>query len=102
MRVFLVDKYGKNYDLVKRLNENGIENIEVREDCKAKTTKNDFIILIDNFECDGLSKNSKIVMITKNKDSKIIWKFINTYNCVDIIDESLDRDYIVNRIISNI
>ncbi len=98
MKIFLVDKYNNNYDLVKKLNEKGFDSIEIKTDCKMRTTKSDLIILIDNGEYDGLTKNSGIVLVTRNKDSRFIWNFIHTYNCVDVIDDNLDREYIATRI----
>ena len=99
MRIFLIDRYKNSYDIAKKLKENGIENIDIKEECKFKTTKNDIIILMDNSDYEGLSKTSMIILITKNKDAKFIWWFINTYNCIDVIDIGNDRSIILDRLI---
>lgn len=98
MKIYLVssDKYMSNQII------DNILNIEQKENCQFKSTKNDFTILFNALDISGLSKSSQIILVTENKDSKFIWDFINTYNCVDIIDSTLDRNYIIKRISDDI
>lgn len=98
MRIYLIDKYGKHFDIIKKLQERGIENIESKTSVKIRSTKNDMIILLDDGDTEGLSKTSKIVWVTTTKNVRNIWKFINEYNCIDIIDGNMDRDYIIGRL----
>ena len=98
MKVFLIDRYGKNYDIVKSLEEKGFTNIEVKETAKVRTTKNDVLVLLEDANLEEIPKTASVILITKNKNVKFIWKFIQTYHCLDIIDANMDRDYIVRRI----
>lgn len=102
MKIFLIDRYNKNYDIVKGLQTHGIENIETKENTKIKATKNDVLILLEDSDFEALSKTTKVIWITKNNNEKDIWKFVNLYNCIDIIDANLDREYIIKRIAQNI
>lgn len=102
MKIFLIDRYNKNYDIVKGLQTYGIENVETKENTKIKATKNDVLILLEDSDFEDLSKTTKVIWITKNKNEKDIWKFVNLYNCIDIIDANLDRKYIIKRIAQNI
>ncbi len=102
MKIILVDKYNKNYDIVKKLKDLGIENIEAKDALKSKTTKNDIVILLEDSDRENLSKTSKVIWITTEKQTREIWNFIHMYNCIDVIDASLEREYIVKRVISNI
>ena len=97
MKVFLIDKSGRNNDIANNLKKLGIENIEIREDCKMKATKNDYIVIFEDKETD-ISKTSNVILITTNKDKKFIWNFANNHNCIDIIDATQDRTYIAQRI----
>ena len=98
MKIFLIDKYGKYYDLVKKLHKNGIANIEVKNDCNIRLTKNDFVIYVDDNESIEISKTPSIIILTDNKEPNYIWNIANKYNCNDIIDINLDVDYIAKRI----
>lgn len=102
MKIYLIDKYNKNYDIVKSLQAYGIENIEIIENAKVKSTKNDTVILLEDSSDENLSKTSKVIWITKEKDAKKIWKFVNLYNCIDVIDAKLEREYIIKRIAQSI
>lgn len=102
MKIILVDKYNKNHDIVKKVKDSGIENIEIKDALKSKTTKNDIVILFEDSCTENLSKTSKVIWITREKETRKIWSFIHMYNCIDVIDSSLERDYIVKRVIKNI
>lgn len=98
LKILLLDKIGNNYDIAKRLSDYSIDNIEYEKDYKAKLTKNDYIIVFSDSDIGGIPKTPKIILITSNKNSNFIWKFIKSCNCVDIIYGKLDRNYIANRI----
>ena len=99
MRVFLIDKYNNNSDLINLIKKNGIDNIESREQCNIKFLKNDVAIVMDNGIADDWSKTVKTIFITQDKSARNIWNLANNYNCLDIIDGKLDRGYIVDRIV---
>ncbi|MBQ9266860.1 MAG: hypothetical protein IJ217_01015 [Clostridia bacterium] len=102
MRVFLIDQYQKNYDILKKLQDSGIENVEMKGDCKVRATKNDFVIVFGDGEMEGLFKTANVIIVTNNKAPNYLWKMIHEYHCVDIIDESLDRAYLAERIAKQI
>ncbi len=102
MKLFLIDKYGKNYDIVKSLENKGIENIEVKENCKLRATKNDVIVLLEDSDIEEIPKTPSVILVTKKKNVKFIWSFINTCHCIDVIDANMARDYIINRIAERI
>ena len=70
MKIFLIDRYNKNYDIVKGLQTYGIENVETKENTKIKATKNDVLILLEDSDFEALSKTTKVIWITKNKNEK--------------------------------
>ena len=100
MKVFLIDKYNKSSDLVKILHDNSIDNVEIVKDEKCKFTKNDVVIVADDANHSELSKSARTIFITNNKTSNNVWKLANDFRCIDIIDGSLDRKYIGDRIVS--
>lgn len=94
MKIYLIDKY-KNKDFI--LKSFGDE-IEIKENCKFRMTKNDFVITSENEETEGLEKLKNIIFLTKNQEYKHIWKLANDYKTIDIIDENLKPEYIIERI----
>ncbi len=102
MKIFLIDKYGKNSDIANYIKKLGVENIETRQDCKIKATKNDYIIIFEDEQEENIPKTANIILITNNKDKKYIWNFVNKHNCADIIDATMDRNYISQRISTKI
>lgn len=99
MKIFLIDKTRKLKRISKALETSGVENIESKEDLKFRMTKNDYLILSDEDNLDGLEKLKNIILLVKDKNYKYIWNFINKYKILDIIDLELNEDYIANRII---
>ena len=74
-------------------------NLEVREDCKFRMTKNDYVILSDELnDWSGLEKLKNIIMLVNKKEEKYIWNLVNQYHMVDIIDSNCDEKYILHRI----
>lgn len=94
MKIYLIDKYKRKDFIIKSFND----YIDVKEDCKFRMTKNDFVILSDTEEMSGLDKLKNIILLTKNQEYKYVWKLINSYKLIDIIGENLDQEYIVERI----
>lgn len=94
MKIYLIDKYKRKDFIIKSFND----YIDVKEDCKFRMTKNDFVILSDTEEMSGLEKLKNIILLTKNQEYKYVWKLINSYKLIDIIGENLDQEYIVERI----
>lgn len=93
MKIYIVDKYNELNKLINEFNE---DNIEIKNDCKFKMTKNDFLIVCEKME--GLEKLKNIFFLTKSNDYKYIWNLANNYKTIDIIDFKLSADFIVNRI----
>ena len=89
--------------MIKRVNrileDMGIEGIEAKENCKFKMTKNDFVVVSDEVKIEGLEKLKNIIILTKDKDYKYIWRLSNMYKTVDIIDGSMSEEYIAKRIL---
>lgn len=94
MKIYLIDKY-KNKDFI--LKSFGDE-IEIKENCKFRMTKNDFVITSENEETEGLEKLKNIIFLTKSQEYKRIWKLANDFKIIDIIDENLKPEYIIERI----
>ena len=77
MKIFLID----NCILIKRINrlleEMTVEGIEVKDNCKFKMTKNDYVIISDEVNLEGLEKLKNIIILTKNKDyDRTIYSFV--------------------------
>lgn len=98
MKIFLIDKYNKNLDLANGIMACGEENVEIKEGQNFRVCKNDFLIVTDDVDIDNISKTAKLIVLTRNKKPQFYWKLINNYNCIDIIDDAIDRNYIINRI----
>ena len=95
MKVYYVDKFNNLIKIIKNLN---YESVERKEDCKFRMTKNDYVIIsdIDNFE--GLEKLKNIIFLVKNKEYKSIWEILNSYKVLDVIDINMPVEYITKRI----
>lgn len=94
MKIYLIDKY-RNKDFI--LKSFGDE-IEIKESCKFRMTKNDFVITSENEETEGLEKLKNIIFLTKSQEYKHIWKLANDFKTIDIINENLKPEYIIERI----
>lgn len=98
MKLFFVDKYNELRNCIKELKNYDIENIERKEDCKFKMTKNDFVVFCDDNDFDGAEKLKNIIMISKQKEKKNIWNIVNNYKTIDVIDFEMPVEYICRRI----
>lgn len=94
MKIYLIDKYRKKDFIIKSFGD----EIEIKENCKFRMTKNDFVITSESEETEGLEKLKNIIFLTKNQEYKHIWKLANGFKTIDIIDESLKPEYIIERI----
>ncbi|MBQ9314715.1 MAG: hypothetical protein IJ220_06990 [Clostridia bacterium] len=97
MKIYLIDNTRKLKKVGKELQE--YFNIETKENCKFKMTKNDYVILSDEVgNLEGLEKLKNIIILTIKKDYKYIWRLVNNHKALDIIDNALDENYIAQRI----
>lgn len=94
MKIYLIDKYKRKDFIIKNFND----YIDVKEDCKFRMTKNDFVITSEDECVEGLEKLKNIIFLTKNQEYKHIWKIANDFKTIDIINENLSSEYIVERI----
>lgn len=94
MKIYLIDKYKNKNFISKYFNQ----EVEVKENCKFRMTKNDFVITSENEETEGLEKLKNIIFLTKNQEYKHIWKLANDFKTIDIIDENLKAEYVIERI----
>lgn len=95
MKFFYIDKLNTLNGLIKKLN---FENIERKEDFKFRMTKNDYLLISDSSDFEGLEKFKNIIVLVKNKDYKNIYSLIKSYNVLDVIDIGMSTEYIANRI----
>lgn len=98
MKIFLIDKYNNLNKFEKSLKEIEIENIEKKENCKFRMTKNDYILTSDENDLEGLDKLKNIIILVKNKEYKHIWNFVNRYKTLDVIDINMPSEYVAERI----
>lgn len=103
MKIYFIDKDGKYLDIKKKLEEIKNETIEVKESIKHRINKTDLVITVDlKDEYEEYQKVNNLIILTLEKDKKIIWNMANKLKTKDIIDLSNNVDYIVKRIYSNI
>ncbi len=98
MKIFVVDKFNKFASIIRKLEKIGYDGVERKENLKFRMTKNDYVILDDNQELEGLEKLKNIVMILNDKHYKNVWKMSNDYKTIDIIDSNVSEEYLVSRI----
>ena len=102
MKIYFIDKTGRNLRIKKLMEESGIENIEHKESYSFRCTKNDFVILSEYNERDdntALKRFSNLIVITDSNNSDIAWKLATEYKTVDIIYEKCGEEYIASRIV---
>ena len=99
MKIYFVDKYKKNLNIKKKLEELGIENIEYKENINYRIYKTDVVISFD-FENDyeEYKKVNNLILITDKKEKNDIWNMANMLNTRDIILNQDNNEYIANRI----
>lgn len=95
MKIYFVDKYNT---LNKFIKEFDFENIERKEDCHFRMTKNDYVIFSDENDFDGLDKLKNIIILVKSKDYKHIWRLVTDYKTLDVIDIDMPTSYVAKRI----
>lgn len=98
MKIFVVDKFNKHGKTIRKLGKIGYDAVERKENLKFRMSKNDYVILDDEQELDGLEKIKNIIMILKDKNYKNVWKFADRCKTIDIIDSDVSEDYLVYRI----
>lgn len=97
MKVYIIDNCRKTKKIKKMLEERF--NVEEKENCKFKMTKNDYVIISDeNGIEENIDKLKNIIFFVNNNEYKYIWKLANCYKTVDIIYSNLDEEYICKRI----
>ena len=99
MKIFFVDKMNKFRNILKEFE---CEDIEIKENCNFKMTKNDFAIIDGDIEFENLEKLKNIIFLVTQKDYKQIWKYANDYKTIDIIDATMPANYIKERIYKSI
>ena len=85
MKIFVVDKFNEFAKVIRKLEKIGYDGVERKENLKFRMTKNDYVILDDKQELEGLEKLKNI-------------KMVNDYKTIDIIDSGVSEEYLVNRI----
>lgn len=95
MKIFCIDKYNNLNKIIKNLD---CESVERKEDCKFRMTKNDYVVISDCDDFNGLEKLKNIIVLVKDKNYKHIWKISNSYKTLDVIDINMPNEYIVKRI----
>lgn len=98
MKIFLVDKYNELGKHLRKLEKLDIVSVEKKDDCKFKMTKNDFAIITDNNEFEGIEKLKNIIVLTKKSEKNHIWNMINRYKVIDVIDFKMPVEYACERI----
>ena len=98
MKIFVVDKFNEFAKVIRKLEKIGYDGVERKENLKFRMTKNDYVILDDKQELEGLEKLKNIIMILNDKNLKNVWKMVNDYKTIDIIDSGVSEEYLVNRI----
>lgn len=98
MKIFVIDKFNEFGKIIKSLEIIGYETVEKKENLKFRMSKNDYVILDDKQELEGLEKLKNIIMILNDKNYKKVWKFVSNYKTIDIIDSNVSEEYLVCRI----
>lgn len=102
MKIYYIDKEERDLVLKEKLQEKGIENIEVKNSYNFRCTKNDIVILNDylrnNDENDILKKYNNLIILTSNVDEETVEELVNNYKIKDIIYSKCNDDYIAERI----
>lgn len=69
MKIYFIDKDGKNLRLKKKLEELKIENIEHKKDISHRIYKTDYVITLDfNNEYKEYSKINNLIIVTNKKE----------------------------------
>lgn len=102
MKIYFIDKTGKNNGIVKKLIEKGYENVEIKNTYSFKSTKSDYVILSEynkyDKDNDLLSKYNNLIIVSKNIEKETIYDYIKKYKVIDIITGKATDEYIAERI----
>ncbi|MBQ9279884.1 MAG: hypothetical protein IJ215_02395 [Clostridia bacterium] len=102
MKIYFIDKTGRNLRIKKLIEDFGIENVEHKDSYSFRCTKNDFIILSEYNEKEDntmLKKFSNLIIVTNSKDRNVLWMLATEYKTLDIIYDKCGDEYIANRIV---
>ena len=61
MKIFVVDKFNEFAKVIRKLEKIGYDGVERKENLKFRMTKNDYVILDDKQELEGLEKLKNIL-----------------------------------------
>lgn len=102
MKIYFIDKTGRNLRLKSLIEKNGIPEIEVKNTYSFRTTKNDISILSEYREKDNenelLEKINNLIVITRDKSKELIFNLANKLKTIDIIYDGCGEEYIGQRI----
>ncbi len=102
MKIYFIDKTGKNGRIAKELQTRGYENVEIKNTYSFKCTKSDYVILSEYNKHDKdnemLCKYNNLIIISKDIDKDTIYDYIRKYKVIDIITEKATDEYIAERI----
>lgn len=102
MKIYFIDKTGRNYKIKDMLEKKGIQNIDIKDTYNFRCTKNDFVILSEYNDNDSensyLSKYNNLIIITTNTKEDVVWKLANEFKTIDIISNKCNEEYVVERI----
>lgn len=103
MKVYFIDKNGKNSKISKAITEQCVDNFDIKDTYSFRTTKNDYVILseFNNYdkENDLLTKFQNLIIISKDISKERILDYINKYKVIDVISASASEKYIANRVL---
>lgn len=105
MKIYFIDKSGKNLKIKKLLEDIGIENVEHKDSYSFRCTKNDYVILSEyNHREDNtaLKRFNNLIIVLDNNKPEISWELASEYKTIDIIYSKCGEEYIAQRIAKNI
>ncbi len=89
---------GKHGDLRKKLEECGLE-VETKKDVSHRICKTDFVVTMDfKNQYQEYQKINHLIILTKEKESHVVYQMATKLHTDDIIDESESVEYIAKRI----
>ncbi|MBQ8299784.1 MAG: hypothetical protein IJX99_08050 [Clostridia bacterium] len=102
MKIYFIDKTGKNGRIAKEIKARGYENVEIKNTYSFKSTKSDYVILSEynkyDKDNDLLCKYNNLIIVSKDIDQNTIYDYIKNYKVIDIITGKATDEYIAERI----
>lgn len=102
MKIFFIDKAGRNGRIAKALQALGYSNVEMKDTYTFRATKSDYVILSEYNEYDTenelLCKYNNLIIVSKKIDKDTIYKYISKYKVIDVITGNATDEYIAERI----